>query len=153
MWHGANMVNEPEAISITRGMVEALTIEALVLADEADAYFAGDDERAERERLEPRLQVAFACEALRTSSLLKQLLDWLAQGAVDSRRPPDALERVAPLGSEVDELPARARALAQATRALCRRVADLPRLQPAREIAISPARMLQHSLATRLAAG
>lgn len=153
MWHGANMVSDLEAISITRGMVEALTIEALVLADEADAYFAGDEERTERERLEPRLQVAFACEALRTSSLLKQLLDWLAQGAVDSHRAPDALERVGPLDSEVDELPARARALAQATRALCRRVALLPRRQPAPDAAISPARMLQHSLATRLASG
>jgi hypothetical protein len=134
-------------------MVEALTIEALVLADEADAYFAGDLERAERERLEPRLQIAFACEALRTSSLLKQLLDWLAQGAVESRRPPDALARIDALAAEVDELPARARALAHATRALCRRVADLPRLQPACDAAISPARVLQHSLATRLAAG
>lgn len=153
MWQVANMVNDADPISITRGMVESLTIEALVLADEADAYFAGDEERHERERLEPRLQIAFAGEALRTSSLLKQLLDWLAQGALDGPCPPDALQRAAPLSPDVDELPPRARALAHATRALWRRVSDLPRLQPAREAAISPARMLQHSLATRLAAG
>ncbi|MFN3288097.1 MAG: DUF1465 family protein [Sphingomonadaceae bacterium] len=147
------MVKDGEAVSITRGMAEALTIEALLLADEADAYFSGEADRAERERLEPRLQVALACEALRTSSLLKLLLDWLAQGPADRCDPPEGLACTEPLPPEVDELPARARALAHATRALCRRVSDLPRLRPAMEPAASPARMLQSSLAVRLATG
>jgi regulator of CtrA degradation len=146
------MVRDGEAVSITRGMVEALTIDALLLADEADAYFGSDADRAERERLDPRLQVALACEALRTSSLLKQLLDWLAQGSVDERLPPEGLAACDPLPPEVEELPPRARALAHATRALCRRVSELPRLQPGPQPAVSPARLLQSSLAVRLAA-
>ena len=58
-------------------LAETLYTEALLLADETHAYYdlAG---RAEREKLEPRERVQFACEALKATTRLMHVIAWLA---------------------------------------------------------------------------
>jgi regulator of CtrA degradation len=57
-------------------LVDALYTEAMVLADETRSYFddAGQDER---DALPPRLRVEFACEALKGTTRLMQVIGWL----------------------------------------------------------------------------
>ncbi|PZU09218.1 DUF1465 family protein [Sphingomonas sp.] len=57
-------------------LVDALYTEAMLLADETRGYFdeAGQDER---EALSPRLRVEFACEALKGTTRLMQVIGWL----------------------------------------------------------------------------
>jgi regulator of CtrA degradation len=58
-------------------VAEQLYTEALLLADETHAYYdtAG---RTEREQLEPRARVLFACEALKATTRLMHVIAWLA---------------------------------------------------------------------------
>jgi regulator of CtrA degradation len=58
-------------------VAEQLYTEALLLADETHAYYdtAG---RSERERLEPKARVLFACEALKATTRLMHVIAWLA---------------------------------------------------------------------------
>jgi regulator of CtrA degradation len=71
------------AMAVVRGpaladrVAEQLYTEALLLADETHAYYdtAG---RAEREKLEPKARVLFACEALKATTRLMHVIAWLA---------------------------------------------------------------------------
>jgi regulator of CtrA degradation len=58
-------------------LAETLYTEALLLADETHAYYdlAG---RSDREQLEPRERVQFACEALKATTRLMHVIAWLA---------------------------------------------------------------------------
>lgn len=57
-------------------LVDALYTEAMLLADETRGYF--DDAGAEeREALPPKLRVEFACEALKGTTRLMQVIGWL----------------------------------------------------------------------------
>ncbi|HWI86087.1 MAG TPA: DUF1465 family protein [Sphingomonas sp.] len=58
-------------------LAQTLYTEALLLADETHAYYdlAG---RAERERLDPKARVQFACEALKATTRLMHVIAWLA---------------------------------------------------------------------------
>jgi len=58
-------------------LTETLYTEALLLADETHAYYdlAG---RTERESLDPKSRVQFACEALKATTRLMHVIAWLA---------------------------------------------------------------------------
>lgn len=148
-WQNTRMVSSVDPVVITRALVEQLTIEAMVLADEAESYFSGEEEPA-RAELAPELQVAFACEAFRTAARLKQLVDWLARhdprGLAVEPWPHEPAERL----PEHERLPPRARAIVAATHELCERVAAL-RPRRATQPVVSPARMLQAQLEAQLA--
>ena len=58
-------------------VAEQLYTEALLLADETHAYYDAAG-RAERERLEPKARVLFACEALKATTRLMHVIAWLA---------------------------------------------------------------------------
>ncbi|WP_174280580.1 DUF1465 family protein, partial [Sphingomonas bacterium] len=59
-----------------RRLIDALHMEALLLADEARDYF---DEvgRAERDRLAPLARIGFSCESLKVTTRLMHVIAWL----------------------------------------------------------------------------
>ena len=71
-------------VRITSRLIDSLYTEAMLLADEARAYFddAGRDERA---TLEPFARVGFACESLKVTTRIMHIVAWLlTQRAVES---------------------------------------------------------------------
>jgi len=58
-------------------VAEQLYTEALLLADETHAYYDAVG-RTERDRLEPKARVLFACEALKATTRLMHVIAWLA---------------------------------------------------------------------------
>ena len=69
---------------LTRRVIDAHYVEAMVLADEARAYFdqAGRDDRT---HLDPVLRVSFACESLKVTTRLMHVIAWLlTQRAVEA---------------------------------------------------------------------
>lgn len=73
---------DPQA-RITPRLIDSLYTEAMLLADEARAYFdqAG---RAERDVLEPFARVGFACESLKVTTRIMHIVAWLlTQRAVE----------------------------------------------------------------------
>ncbi|HEX8217043.1 MAG TPA: DUF1465 family protein [Allosphingosinicella sp.] len=61
---------------LTPRLIDSLYVEAMVLADEARAYFdsAGRDDRL---ALDPSLRIGFACESLKVTTRLMQVVAWL----------------------------------------------------------------------------
>jgi regulator of CtrA degradation len=145
----------PIEAHLHRKLVDALHIEAMVLADEARSYF-DEAGRAEREALDPLDRVGFSCESLKVTTRLMHVIAWLlTQRAVyaGELQPRDALHPSRRLGepprsdaASVAVLPLRARALIAASADLHRRVAHLEAgqvdLRPD-----SPARGMQERLA------
>ena len=73
----------PEA-RITPRLIDSLYTEAMLLADEARAYFdeAGRDDR---QCLEPFARVGFACESLKVTTRIMHIVAWLlTQKAVET---------------------------------------------------------------------
>ena len=69
---------------ITPRLIDSLYTEAMLLADEARAYFdeAGRDER---QSLEPFVRVGFACESLKVTTRIMHIVAWLlTQRAIES---------------------------------------------------------------------
>ena len=62
--------------NMTSRLVDALYTEAMLLADEMRGYF-DDQGLAERDALPPRERAAFACEALKGTARLMQVIGWL----------------------------------------------------------------------------
>lgn len=141
-----------------RRLFDSLYMEAMVLADEARAYF---DEvgRAERDALDPIVRVGFSCESLKVTTRLMHIIAWLlTQRAVDAGeiRARDALDPSRRLGdapaSDIGDqgrLPDRARTLILSSIDLYRRVQRLDRAQDERQgmDGVSPVRSLQDRLA------
>jgi len=123
-------------------LVETLHTEALLLADESNAYFGGLG-REERDHLDPRARVLFACEALKATTRLMQLIAWLtAHRAVRGPRGPLA---EAALSDEptLATMPSAARRLILAGIELHQRTRRLAESGEASGVAaISPARSL-----------
>src|SRR6476620_5200339 len=74
---------QPE-VRITSRLIDSLYTEAMLLADEARAYFddAGRDERA---GLHPFARVGFACESLKVTTRIMHIVAWLlTQRAIES---------------------------------------------------------------------
>ena len=69
---------------ITPRLIESLYTEAMILADEARAYF-DDEGREERLTLEPFVRVGFACESLKVTTRIMHIVAWLlTQRAIES---------------------------------------------------------------------
>ncbi len=144
----------PEA-RITPRLIDALYTEAMILADEARAYFdeAGRDDR---QSLEPYARVGFACESLKVTTRIMHIVAWLlTQRAVESgelraiegRRP----ERRLGHANESDplvvaQLPEAAQRLIRASADLYSRIQRLDEGQIVGEPAPSPARALMGRL-------
>jgi regulator of CtrA degradation len=140
---------------IHRKLIDQLYIEAMLLADEARAYFdqAG---HADRDGLTPLQRVAFSCESLKVTTRLMHVIAWLlTQRAVDAGEMPrrDALDPSRRLGTApqsdpaaVEAMPEPARHLIGASADLYRRVARLDAAQVGDEAPDSPARSMLNRL-------
>ena len=140
---------------IHRRLVDSLYVEAMLLADEARAYF---DElgRNEREALEALNRVAFSCESLKVTTRLMHIIAWLlTQRAVHSGElaPNEALRPSRRLGEAPETegqvlaaMPAQAATIMLASMDLYRRVARLDGSQGA-AVHASPARVMMDRLA------
>jgi regulator of CtrA degradation len=140
---------------ITPRLVDSLYTEAMILADEARAYFddAGRDDRA---ALEPFIRVGFACESLKVTTRIMHIVAWLlTQKAVetgeikgaDGRRPERRLGHANdsdPL--VIEQMPEQAQRLIHASSDLYARIQRLDEGQLADEPAQSPARALMGRL-------
>lgn len=140
---------------ITPRLIDALYTEAMLLADEARAYF-DEAGREERNALEPFARVGFACESLKVTTRIMHIVAWLlTQRAVESgeinmiegRRP----ERR--LGNATDsdpiviaQLPPSAQRLVSLSSDLYARVQRLDQGEIDAEPAPSPARALMGRL-------
>jgi regulator of CtrA degradation len=61
---------------MTARLVDSLYTEAMLLADEARAYF-DEGGRADRQALEPLARVSFSCESLKVTTRLMHVIAWL----------------------------------------------------------------------------
>ena len=140
---------------ITPRLIDSLYTEAMLLADEARAYFdeAGRDER---NTLEPFARVGFACESLKVTTRIMHIVAWLlTQRAVESgeihsadgRRPERRLGHATDSDAlVVRQLPPTAQRLVTASADLYSRVARLDEGAIDAEPAPSPARALMGRL-------
>ena len=141
---------------IHRKLVDSLYVEAMLLADEARAYF---DEvgRDEREQLTALNRVAFSCESLKVTTRLMHVIAWLlTQRAVHAGElnPRDALAPSRRLGDApeteealIEVMPPHARTIIRTSLDLYRRVARLDQSLDLPLIAQSPARSMIDRLA------
>jgi len=136
---------------IHRRLIDSLYVEAMLLADEARAYF-DDGGRAEREALDPLARVAFSCESLKVTTRLMHVIAWLlTQRAVAAGElpPRDALHPSRRLGTApvsdnaaIVGMPAAARQLVDASADLYRPVSRLDAAQSEAPAPTSPARRM-----------
>ena len=144
-----------ENARLTSRLVDSLYVEAMLLADEARAYF-DDIGRGDRDSLNPMDRVSFACESLKVTTRLMHVIAWLLtrramdageiDGATASRsslRLGAAAETVLPLE---DSIPEQARQLIEASIDLYARVKRLDDGLYASAPAPSPARSLLNRL-------
>jgi regulator of CtrA degradation len=135
---------------LTTRLVDSLYVEAMVLADEARAYF-DDHGRSDREALDPIIRVSFSCESLKVTTRLMHVVAWLLTRRAVEAGEIDALEAralsrrlgIAPVSepAAVEQLPALARSLVDASADLYARVARLDQ-EIDRDGPVSPARSL-----------
>ncbi len=74
---------------LTLRVINGLYVEAMVLADEARAYFDQASHQA-RERMTPLVRVSFSCESLKVTTRLMHVVSWLLgqRSAAESARQP-----------------------------------------------------------------
>jgi len=70
------MTNGPTEIRLRGRLINSLYTEAMLLADEARAYFDHKG-REDREHLDPLARVSLSCESLKITSRLMHILAWL----------------------------------------------------------------------------
>jgi regulator of CtrA degradation len=154
------MTGEDAQTPLTHKLVGALYTEAMLLADEARAYFDRHG-REDRDSLEPIVRVGFSCESLKVTTRLMHVIAWLlTQRAVESgelsplqaRKPARRLGE-APESDDlvVAKLPNSAVTLIQASRDLYARVkrlddSGLPGARPTPSPARSLLSRLERSL-------
>jgi regulator of CtrA degradation len=147
---------------ITSRLIDSLYTESMLLADEARSYFdeAGRDERA---TLEPFARVGFACESLKVTTRIMNLVAWLLppraieSGEIPSREGRRPARR---LGTAQDsdpavlaQLPESAQRLINASADLYARVKRLDDGGIESEMPQSPARALMGRLERGLGGG
>ena len=140
---------------ITPRLIDSLYTEAMLLADEARAYF-DDAGRDERMMLDPFARVGFACESLKVTTRIMHIVAWLlTQRAVESGEIPGQgggrPERRLGHANSSDEqvvslLPRSAQKLIGSSSDLYARVKRLDEGQVSSEPAPSPARALMGRL-------
>ena len=144
-----------QATTIHRRLVDSLYFEAMLLADEARAYFDVVG-RAERDSLEALSRVTFSCESLKVTTRLMHIIAWLlTQRAVEAGElaPGDALSPSRRLGeapetetTTLETMPAQARAIISTSIELHRRVARLDASLDEPVTEASPARRMLERL-------
>jgi regulator of CtrA degradation len=150
----SNDTGEPQS-RIAPRLIDSLYTEAMILADEARAYF-DEEGRDERMTLPPFVRVGFACESLKVTTRIMHIVAWLlTQRAVETGeiknpgggRPQRRLGKASdsdPL--VVDQLPEAAKNLVNASADLYARVKRLDDGQLMDEPVASPARALMGRL-------
>jgi len=140
------------APAVTAKLINALYIEAMVLADEARAYFDLHS-RNSRNQMTPLQRVGFSCESLKVTTRLMHVIAWLlTQRAIAESAPPVASQHQ-PLGLVTDSdtsaivaLPQEAQQLINASAELYRRVKRLEQQLASQLPMASPARRLHSRL-------
>ena len=137
--------------ALTPKLVDSLYVEAMLLADEARAYFDKHG-RDDRMSLDPLVRVGFSCESLKVTTRLMHIIAWiLTQRAVaageltqeQARKPERQLGEAIESDEDVlEKLPESALELIRASRDLYDRVRRLEEGSSAEEPAQSPARSL-----------
>jgi len=145
---------------MSRKLVDSLYVEAMVMADEARAYFDSQGD-LDRDSLEIMVRVSFSCESLKVTTRLMHVIAWLlTQRAVHNGelRGSDLADPRHQLGATaqsdpdvVARFPFAARALIDASQDLYDRVARLQNSMNTGQggmphIPASPARQLLHRL-------
>lgn len=140
---------------ITPRLIDSLYTEAMVLADEARAYF-DDAGRDERQTLDAFARVGFACESLKVTTRIMHIVAWLlTQKAVETgeigmaggRRPERRLGHANDSDPAIVEgLPPAAQKLVLSSVDLYARIQRLDEGQLGDEPAPSPARALMGRL-------
>ena len=144
-----------------RRLVESLYAEAMLLADEARAYFEQHGD-VDRESLEISARIVFSCESLKVTTRLMHVIAWLLtqrgwhRAEIDTRALHDPLNHLGPAATtdmaSVSAFPFGARALIEASMDLYARVARLQTrmglgtAQGEPQPVLSPARALLHRL-------
>jgi regulator of CtrA degradation len=149
------MSTTPIRARLTPKLVDSLYMEAMLLADEARAYFDRNG-KEDRMALDPLLRVGFSVESLKVTTRLMHVIAWLltqraveageltvAQGRATTRRLGEA-----PSSDEatVERLPDGAVHLVKASQELFARVSRLDEGSAAVEPQASPARSLMSRL-------
>ncbi|HEX8446440.1 MAG TPA: DUF1465 family protein [Sphingomonas sp.] len=123
-------MTDDDHYGLTERLVDALHTEALLMADEARAYF-DEQGRVERDRLAPAERVLFACESLKVTTRLMHVIAWLLSRRA-YRTQPDAVQPPRPVADpiasspeDVAALPPVAQQLISASRDLHERVRRL----------------------------
>ena len=142
-------------VAITSRLIDSLYTEAMLLADEARAYF-DDAGREDRSTLEPFARVGFACESLKVTTRIMHIVAWLlTQRAIESGEIPlrDGRRPERRLGNAQDsdaavvaQLPESARKLIDASAELYARVKRIDEGSFEPEAVPSPARALMGRL-------
>lgn len=142
-------------VRITPRLVDALYVEAMLLADEARAYF-DDVGKGDRLLLEPFERVGFACESLKVTTRIMHIVAWLlTQRAIetgelnrgDGRRPERRLGHATTSeAGVVEQMPPAAQRLIIASSDLYARVQRFDEGQIDDEPVQSPARALMGRL-------
>ena len=140
---------------MTPKLVDSLYTEAMLLADEARAYFDRQG-REERMALDPLVRVGFSCESLKVTTRLMHVIAWLlTQRAVEAGEltPSQARTPARRLGEATESdpallarLPENALTLVNASQELYARVKRLEEGSAAGEPQASPARSLMSRL-------
>lgn len=140
---------------ITPKLVDSLYVEAMLLADEARAYFDKNG-REDRMGLDPLVRVGFSCESLKVTTRLMHVIAWLlTQKAVvageitaaQAKRPERGLGDAIESDPEVlRQLPESARTLIQASCDLYDRVQRISDGGGESDFPQSPARSLLNRL-------
>lgn len=143
---------------VHRRLINSMYVEAMLLADEARAYF-DDGGHRERAALDPMARVVLSCESLKITTRLMHVIAWLlTQRAIDAGEIAPELGddplRTLPAGPATDDetlatMPAGTRTLIRASIDLYRRAERMERSRSAPPPA-SPARAMFERLATRL---
>ena len=149
------MTQDMAEARITPKLINALYVEAMVLADEARGYFDRHGRDA-RVALEPLARVSFSVESLKVTTRLMHVIAWLlTQRAFEAGEltPADAGSASRRLGEEPEsdpavlaQLPEGASHLVRASQELFARVARLDASQHEEAPATSPARSLLNRL-------
>jgi regulator of CtrA degradation len=137
--------------ALTPKLVDSLYVEAMLLADEARAYFDKHG-RDDRMSLDPLVRVGFSCESLKVTTRLMHIIAWiLTQRAVaageltreQARKPERQLGEAIESDEDVlEKLPESALELIRASRDLYERVRRIEEGGSAGEPPQSPARSL-----------
>ncbi|KQM93511.1 hypothetical protein ASE70_13965 [Sphingomonas sp. Leaf22] len=143
---------------VHRRLIDSMYVEAMLLADEARAYF-DQVGMAERATLDPMARVVLSCESLKITTRLMHVIAWLlTQKAIDAGEMAaemgDDPIRTLPDGPVTDEdtlvtMPVGTQTLIRASVDLYRRAERMERSRSAPPAA-SPARAMFERLATRL---